>query len=115
MACLAVLMGAVAPTITHALGDLAGAGWVEVCSTLGVRLIKVGAPADPSLPTPDHNQASDCPYCSLHAASAAPSPVTVVAVASLLFLFEVPRLFLAAPGSRFAWAAPQSRAPPEFS
>jgi hypothetical protein len=113
MACLAIFVAAAAPTLAHVLRSGADSGWVEVCSALGTRLVKVDLSADRSGPAPDQGRQSEhCPYCSLHATALALPPVNLVAVGSLFVLFEVPRLVHVASGPRYAWAAPQSRAPP---
>ena len=111
--CLAILIAAVAPTIAHALHRGARLSWVEVCSALGPKLVKVDASADPSAPAPiQERQAEHCAYCSLHASSILLPPQVIVATLLLVLLFEVSRISLSGTGPRYAWAAPQSRAPP---
>ena len=70
VASLAILLGALAPTITHALNSLPGSAFLEVCTAVGSRFgwsvdneasaPKSGAPVD---------QVHHCPFCVLHASA----------------------------------------------
>jgi hypothetical protein len=111
---VSILVGALAPTLAQSWPGAAGATWLQVCTSLGTKLVKLdttGVPTSP-LPAPDQMHAQ-CPYCSLHASGAILSPVVWVALAALLFLFEVPRPALAVLRQRLSWVAPQSRGPPQ--
>jgi Protein of unknown function (DUF2946) len=77
IACIAMAMSALAPTVSHALRSIVGAGvgssapgWVEVCTLAGSKWVKLDAAADParqpSAPQAAHT-VEHCPYCALHA------------------------------------------------
>ena len=114
IACASILLAALAPTLAQAWPNSAGATWLQVCTVFGAKLVKLdtGAAPTPPLPPPDQLHAQ-CPYCSLHASVALPSPVIWVALAALLFVFEVLRLARSRLPPRLAWAAPQPRGPPQ--
>jgi len=112
IACLAILVGAFAPAVSHALESPGGSTWVEVCSALGAQFVKV---SDDSSPAPSGPLLEHCPYCSLHAndlalpTAALPAPVLAAARAG------PPGRFFTAPRTPFAWAAALPRAPPLVS
>ena len=110
VAVLAVLMSALAPSISPALVKNGDVSWVEVCADGGSKWI------DPSTGEefPPSTHASDpCHYCVLHADVAISGPVSPrVPVADLAEY--VARAFLNAPRVAHAWRAPHSRAPPLF-
>jgi hypothetical protein len=77
LAFIAMAMSALAPTVSHALRSIAGAGlgsgapgWVEVCTLAGSKWVKLDAAADPAqqpaAPQAAHT-VEHCPYCALHA------------------------------------------------
>lgn len=114
LALVAILLMALAPVLSHALQVRGAATWSEVCTAQGARWVDVdgalvGAPADTHT-TPaqvfDH-----CPWCSLHSGDAL-LPRLPAAVALPAGVDTVPRLFLAAPRTLFAWLAAQPRGPP---
>jgi hypothetical protein len=113
IAALGILMAALAPALSQALGGDAQASQVEVCTALGPKFITVGE--SKGAPQPSNGSGhlfEHCPYCSLHAAIDAMPPAPAAALALLTLSFAAPRLFLLAPRSSFAWTTPQSRAPP---
>jgi hypothetical protein len=119
-ACLAILMSALAPSVSHALALARGAdiAWMEVCSVAGIKLVKADAGAEKPGQPVSHEmlaQAGHCPFCSNHAASfalppAAPLPFLASASAGIR-----PRLFYQSPRPLAIWTDAQSRAPPRFS
>jgi len=117
LAIFAVLLGSLAPAISHALnaiGDGAGAG-MEVCTALGAKWVnaddaKSGRPA----PAPAH-LLEHCLYCSLQAQLIGLPPPPVAVLHAPLLSFEVPQRFLSAPHTAHAWIAALSRAPPALS
>ncbi|QAU34999.1 DUF2946 domain-containing protein [Janthinobacterium sp. 17J80-10] len=116
-ACLAILMAALAPSISHALSDSGKSRflWSEICSSAGLKLIKLDlGPASPTHGEPasafDH-----CPFCQTHGGMPAlPSSVAFV-LPAYQGSFPFPSLFYQAPRPLFVWASPQSRAPPAQS
>jgi hypothetical protein len=124
VAALAILMGALAPTISHGMRAWSHSPvtWVEVCSSTGAKLIAVssGLSNKPTalsgqgrgLPGSEH-AGEHCPFCLAHASDVAllPAPTPVVPVIAPAAQ-ALPRLFLHAPRTLFAWAPSQARAPP---
>lgn len=115
IAVLAILFGALAPTLSHALVPAlmpAAAQSLEfpICSAAGhTASVKL-----PGLPEPAADPAKHCPYCvDQHHAPAllSQSMAALVAIGGHV----LPPLFYAAPAPFFHWAAPQSRAPPRLS
>jgi hypothetical protein len=116
IAVLAILMAALAPAISHALGAEDGAPWIEVCSSVGAKWVQLEDGSTNQAPGPGDGHAFEhCPYCSLHAnAVAIPATLLVVAWVEPVSAF-LPVAFLAAPRTLFAWTSAQPRAPPHFS
>lgn len=116
IAVLAILMSALAPSISHALGTKNGASWIEVCSTVGSKWLQPDrSSTDPAPASGSAHLFEHCPYCSLHAnAIAVPAAPVGLAQAPVLS-HPVPTAFLAAPRTLHAWVSAQPRAPPQFS
>lgn len=73
IACLAMLLNALTPSLSHALAASGRGGWVEVCSAAGKQY--VAAPAVPSPTDTSLHQLAHCPFCLPHAGSfALPAP-----------------------------------------
>lgn len=120
-ACLAILMSALAPALSHALvSRAAGDVWVEICSVTGAKLVRLdsGAAADDTQAAgPGHETApvhtyKHCPYCAIHSDGLGLPPPAMAEPALLSLGHAVPALFLHAPRTLFAWARAQPRAPP---
>lgn len=115
LACCAILLGALAPAISHAVQLDVPDGWTEICSVTGAKLVRIAdgetrakpGPADSGLHVYSH-----CPYCALHVDALGLPPVAPALPALLPLNFEVPELFLLAPRTLHAWATAQPRAPP---
>jgi hypothetical protein len=130
IACFAILLNALAPSISHALSRMADpARMIEICSASGTRWMSsdaVGtisstiastvadaqagteqAPADSPLHHLEH-----CPFCMTHAGTfALPAPSsTLFAVQGGHDLF--PSLFYHSPFPLFSWSAAHPRGPP---
>lgn len=124
IALCAILLGALAPTVSHAMRAWSHSPitWVEVCSSTGNKLIAVTLGQDASsaqqtdgsrgLPSGEH-AGEHCPFCLVqgHDAALLPAMPPVMALTTQL-THELPFLFLHAPRSLFAWAPSQARAPP---
>lgn len=113
LATFAILLAALAPTVSHAMAAARGQDvWVEICTTTGPSVVKV---AGDHAPVPaQHDAASHmehCPFCALHA-GAAPLPPAVAALPVSEARHALPELFLRAPRPLYAWAGSQPRAPP---
>lgn len=116
IAVLAVLMAALAPSISHALGSNSASPWSVVCTSIGVQWVQTDADsADPS-PGPGAAHAFEhCPYCSLHANAVAIPAAPSAGVPCISATDEPPVAVLVAPRTLSAWVSPQPRAPPLFS
>ncbi|MCR6479821.1 DUF2946 domain-containing protein [Variovorax sp. ZS18.2.2] len=117
IACVAVLMGSVAPVLSHAFQSSQGAQWIEVCTILGQQLVHVDdAAAEPSrTKQPGDHAQQHCPYCSSHAAQPGLAPASSPVLFVPTLRYGLPELFLAAPRTLFAWSTAQPRAPPRIS
>lgn len=120
IACCAILLGGLAPTLSHAFAADVPDGWVEICSVTGSKLVRIDAgdalgpdAADPSDPGDSRAHALEhCPYCSTHTTVLGLPPAAPAGLILDAREHHVPALFLAAPRTLFAWAIAQSRAPP---
>lgn len=114
LAVFIAVMGAVAPTLSHALAfERAGASSaIEICTSAGPRWVAAHLPTDSpggqeSLPTLDH-----CPFCLLNTDRAAPPPRVLVHLFAVQGEPEAPTVRQAFFfGTRLAFAPP-SRGPP---
>lgn len=111
-ALLAIVLGAVMPAMSHALGHAGGkeSRWVEVCTVAGTKLVAVDAQSDGD-PASELLAAERCMFCAAHGAAPLPAqqilPLTLKGGAD-----EFPRLYFHAPRPLFAWITAPSRAPP---
>ncbi len=114
IAALAVLLGALAPALSHAFAPSQGGTWVEVCTAQGSRWVQAESGSTEGTPTALH-ALEHCPYCSLHTPTLGlpPAPVTEPLASNLGE--AVPLAFLFAPRTLHAWVSAQPRAPPLFS
>ena len=87
LALAAVLLLALMPSVARLLASRvdagAHAGWVELCTMTGLKLVKLdpAAPANPDSGAPAHG--SDCDYCPLLNVLATPSAPPAMALAAL--------------------------------
>jgi Protein of unknown function (DUF2946) len=111
---LAILMAALAPSVSQALGLSKGISWIEVCTAQGSKWLQGDLDGSGSAPASEH-VLEHCPYCSLHvlALGMPPAPGLVAPVPRLRH--DRPMAFLAAPRTLHAWVSAQPRAPPIFS
>ncbi|HEX4325561.1 MAG TPA: DUF2946 domain-containing protein [Burkholderiales bacterium] len=111
LATFAILLAALAPTVSHAMAAVrGGASWVEICTATGPALVKVAAEQVPAKGG-GTSHFDHCPFCSIHA-GAAGLPPAAAALPVATGAYALPELFLRAPRPLFAWAAGQPRAPP---
>lgn len=111
IAVLAVLMAALAPAISHALGSQGAASWVEVCSAQGSRWVQDDAQTGDPAPGVEH-ALEHCPCCSIHPDALGLPPAPLQALPAPAPRHAVPQAFLAAPRTLHAWVSAQPRAPP---
>ena len=120
VACIAILLNALAPAISHAMAASRGdsAIWQEVCSAAGN---KTPVALDLGIKKPGNDKDSKsapmqhCPYCYTHAGSFGLMTTFATVVAAPDIAYSVPELFYHAPRPLFVWAASSPRAPPAFA
>ncbi len=114
IALLAILFGALAPAVSHALAAAdRHAGQVELCTATGVQLVEVPAPDSKQTLPPMHDM-GHCACCtSHHALHALPSSSAAIAVTGGRAIH--PALFHAAPRLLHAWSPAAPRGPPLFA
>jgi hypothetical protein len=114
IACFAMLFGALAPSVSHAMSVARGDTWAEICSVGGVKLVKLGS--DSSVPADSAKQQSihleHCPFCATHPGSLALPPGAGFAIILNDTQETLPFLFLQSAHPLAIWTAAQSRAPP---
>ena len=119
-ACLAILLSALAPAVSHALalargGDIA---WMEVCSVAGIKLVKADTGVKKHGTPTSHEtlaQAGHCPFCSTHADLSGLPPTASIIFQPIGSERARPPLFYQSPQPLPIWTDAQSRAPPRFS
>lgn len=121
IACFAILMAALVPSISHAL-SVSGKGnfssWSEICTGEGVKSVKVAsthAGTHHSAPAKDGMHFEHCPFCFTHASSFGLPPSGQIIIPIMNGADARPALFFHSPRPLFAWAAAQPRAPPVVS
>ena len=109
IASFAVLFMAMAPSVSEVIDNARAAAPFEIC-TMGGRVdldrLKPGHPADSG------HVVHHCSYCALGTHGLAPPPAPLTAWAFLAMSSVVPRLFLHASHTGYAWISAQPRAPP---
>lgn len=118
IASLAMLLAALAPTVSHALAASAKEGslWTEICTAAGIKLVKSDDGAQDKQGGKNRQIASmeHCPYCLPQGAMPGlpAAPLSTLPAAS--GNHSRPILYYHAPRPLFVWASAQSRAPPVF-
>ncbi|WP_428504712.1 DUF2946 domain-containing protein [Roseateles sp.] len=117
IASFAILLSALAPVISHAVQADVPAGWAEICSVTGAKLVRLSDMgsdlSDGSQPESSQGHTyKHCPFCAMHSDDLAPPPAPVCELQLPELGQTVPTLFLQAPRTLFAWASAQPRAPP---
>lgn len=133
IACFAILMNALAPSISHAMALMNGtASLVEVCTVDGTRYISTDPSTDAAADDdPDAHAAhaglpgkstvdlvhdmQHCPFCYTHAASFALPVAFAVPLAITAGHDVFPPLFYQSPKPLFSWSRPHPRGPPSLS
>lgn len=118
IACFAILLAALAPSISQAVANAkqeSGSGWAEICSVAGIRFVQVDDGAADGKSGGKAMQMEHCAFCSTHAGSVGlppANPVLPLALSSGTAIF--PALYYQSPAPLFIWSAAQSRAPPSL-
>ena len=119
IACFAILLAALAPSISQAVANAkqeSGSGWAEICSVAGIRFVQVDDGAADEKSVGKAMQMEHCAFCSTHAGSVGlppTSPMLPQLVASGTAIF--PALYYQSPAPLFIWSTAQSRAPPTLN
>lgn len=113
IACLAMLLNALTPSLSHALAASGRGGWIEVCSAAGKQY--VAAPAVPSPADTSLHQLAHCPFCLTHAGSFALPAPQLVHFPVLSGHDRYPPLPPAAALPVLPWRGAQPRGPPSLS
>ncbi len=115
IACLAMLLASLAPSISLALVASGSTGFIgEICTVAGIKTIKVNA-GRPDTPVQQQLHLEHCPFCFTHADVIGLPPSTTSALPVFSNHPVFPSLFYQAPHPLFVWATAQSRAPPVLS
>ena len=118
IALFAILLAALAPSISHAIASAKGVpnGWMEVCTVEGAKLVQVdaGKPAAPA-PVEKSLHFEHCPFCIGHAVALGIPSTNHIELPVAAGTSVVPVLFYQASHPLFAWTAAQPRAPPALS
>lgn len=117
VAILAILMLALAPTVSSLLRGANYAAWVTICRTATLTGVaaNAGNPATPDGMGHVGHHGGHCPYCALHADALPPSPRPLDIPHDVLPTFMEPQAFLKAPSVGHLWRHAPSRAPPRLS
>lgn len=116
VAILAILMAALAPSVSHALAAHGSVAWIEVCSALGSKWVRADAPErEPASGSSGVQALEHCPYCTLQdhapALPASRSNENLCAAPGL----DPLAARIAAPQTAAVWHRAQPRAPPVHS
>lgn len=116
VALFALVLGALAPTVTQAMVAAGDRGdWLEVCSVSGMAWIKADtgevSKQQPDGSAPGNGVSPHCPWCTLHG-GAAGLPTAAVQPDLSARLTDLPPAFYRAPLATSIWAPAHSRAPP---
>lgn len=115
IACFAVLLNALAPSVSHAIAFSQGvpATW-EICRADGTRVTVTGlitAGETDKKPGSAKAMGEDCAYCQTHAGSFGLPPVMAASL-PVQGMPSYPFLFYRAPQPLAAWSVAQPRGPP---
>ena len=115
IACCAILLAALAPTVSRALTVAQGMAVpsLEICSVAGgMNMVPIKLISQE--PARDHGamQMGDCPCCSMHAATLALPPASLAPATGALIVGLLPVLFYQSINPLFAWTPVQARGPP---
>ena len=120
IACFAILLAALAPTISHALAaqqhPVQQQEWVEICSMEGSKMVMVEH--EHTAPQPAHDSfghMEHCPFCLNHAVAHGLPPIDSPVLPMVAGSSVLPPLYYQASRPLFAWDVAQPRAPPFFS
>jgi len=115
MACCAILLAALAPTLSRAVTVARGGSVpsLEICSVAGgMNMVPLKLSTDDSTPVKSAMQMGDCPCCGMHAATLDLPPMSLVPATGAVITGLLPVLFYQSATPLFAWTPLQPRGPP---
>ncbi|OBV37901.1 Protein of unknown function (DUF2946) [Janthinobacterium psychrotolerans] len=115
MACCAILLAALAPTLSRALTVARGGSVpsLEICSVAGgMNMVPFKLSMDDAAPAKNAMQMGDCPCCGMHAATLDLPPMSLAPATGAVIAGLLPVLFYQSATPLFAWTALQPRGPP---
>lgn len=119
VACFAILLNALAPTVSQAVAASEGqTGWTQICSLAGLRWVQASddlANSQESSSPGQQFQTEQCPFCGVHAGSWVVLPEAAIVVVASVASAVVPAPVLAQPHPVPPWSVIHSRAPPARS
>ncbi|ALK96535.2 DUF2946 family protein [Massilia sp. WG5] len=121
IACLAILLNAFAPFVSHAMEAAAPAQAlmeVEICTAMGMATMPVALPADDGGQSSGgklHKAMSHCAWCAAHAAAHGLPPPMEASFVPAAGRDVYPPLYYHASRPLFPWSLAQPRAPPHLS
>ncbi len=119
IACFAILLVSLAPSISHAIAtpSKASTGWGEICTSSGTKVVKAtGDQTVKPISSAKHDlHYEDCPFCRTQNDTSGPPPTFLATPLLVVSPLLSPVLFYEAPRPLFVWASAQSRAPPASS
>lgn len=113
LALLAVLWGALVPTLAQAAVSASSRqGWVEVCSASGVLWVRVdgGAASPTGQPGTMEDASAHCPWCPMQGAAGLPPELALAVPVGAPG--PVPTAVFTSARPAAVWSPSQSRAPP---
>lgn len=122
-ACLAILLNALAPAISHAtaVAHDTQVPWLKICSqsNAAISTLDLIENSDKQGSNKQNNSRTmnmeDCGYCLSHAGSFGMTPQVSITLLDADLSYSLPYLFYHAPGKLFVWASSNPRAPPTLS
>lgn len=113
IAILAILFGALAPTVSHALAAAGNSSdTIEICTVNGYKLVKLSGSDGSKVPASPKHGMEHCAFCTIHGGSHALISTLFVTVVPDPGRDIFPPLFYTAPQSLHAWSAAKPRGPP---
>ncbi len=118
IACFAILLNALAPAVSQAVAASQGqTGWTQICSLAGLRWVQVDefANSQEDGDSGQTDQASQCPFCGLHAGSFIALPPVFGAIAVPVAHHGAPISVVPDAQPFRPWTVAHPRAPPALS